>query len=450
MLHKSATILALAGLLGILLAIPAGAEGHYWELGVGYYQGIASDDPTDEARFDWAVLSESNSGISPEWIRNHLNRNLELNPKQKYMVELTPLNHLGRPERYLMQATIFEYHFKPGVREEILKRLRDTIRMILTNIAQPENVYGFSMLEEIPGNFGAGDQIAWAADPDKVPPILEEFRTEVEQETGRPLVWDDETRLWVGRIFAQAMEDIHRTIREAAPDKKIIYWHHGGYTYLDERGEMPGLPADAPLRSQGLYPCKWSDIVKPGLVDALMGWPEHPERFQRTFRLAERFKLPCFFQVSHPSIMRLNRWEETLANAKTKHSLNLGYFFYCEGNCNRGAWNDDPSFPADPAFNVGSATIPDHVRRFCAQENVGTEIVARYLAPRVSAQIPLSKARPGAVVPLDVLLHNPATPQYFTDPQEAVARNVEVTLSLPRGCRPWRGRATRCSARCTP
>jgi hypothetical protein len=427
-------LIAAAGMAGS--RSPATAESHYWELGAGYYQGIGSENPTDEARWDWAVLSESNTPVTADWIRGHLNKNLELNPKQKYMVELCPLNHLGNPARYAQQATFLEFHFKPEVRAEILKRLQDTIEMILTNISKPENVYGFSMLEEVPGNFGAADQIAWAKDPDQLPPILEEFRADLEKERGKPLVWDDDTRLWVGQTFAQAMEQIHRTMKEAmGPGHKVVYWHHGGYTYLDERGELGSLPANAPLKSGSLYPCKWSDIVKPGLVDALMGWPEHPERFQRTLRLAERFNLPFFFQLSHPSVMRLNSWADCLKNAKTKHPLNLGYFFFCEGDCNRGQWNDDPSFSAAPGENVLYASIPDHVRRFCAQENVGTPVMEAYMRPRVALFSNLGTAQAGAILPVDVLLHNPATPQFYRNPDDATAREVEVALTVPPGCR---------------
>ena len=133
----------------------------------------------------------------------------------------------------------------------------------------------------------------------RMPPLLEAFRGEFEKELVRPLVWDDRTKLWVGQVLTQALAEIHRTIRAAAPGKKVIYWHHGGYTYLDERGET--LPADAPLAAKVLYPARWSDIVRPGLVDVLMGWPEHPKRFQRTLRLAERFNCAFFSQLSHPS-----------------------------------------------------------------------------------------------------------------------------------------------------
>ena len=49
---------------GSLRAGPPDAD-RYWELGAGYYTAIRSDNPTDEARWDWAVLSESNTGIRP-------------------------------------------------------------------------------------------------------------------------------------------------------------------------------------------------------------------------------------------------------------------------------------------------------------------------------------------------------------------------------------------------
>ena len=424
-----ATIL-LVGWAGTAGAAPAN---HYWELGAGYYTGVGSDNPTDEARWDWAVLSESNTGLSPEYFRDHLNKNLALNPKQKYMVELTPLNGLGTSSYALGQGTFLEYHFKPEVREEILKRVRGTIKSILTSISKPENVYGFSLLEELPGNFGAGDQIAWTEDREKMPPKLEEYRAAIEKERGKPLVWDDETRLWVGQVFAKSLEEIHRAMKEAmGPGHRVFYWHHGGYSYMDERGEMPGLAADAPLGATGLYPCKWSDIVKPGLVEGLMGWPEHPQRWARTVRLAERFNVPFFSQVSHNSFMRLNSWEDCLKNARINHPLNLGYFFFCSPPCSAGAWNDDPAFPANSAENLA---MPDHVRHLCAMENIGTPVVDRYMRPRVETLSGLGAAKDGAIVGVTVLLHNPATPQFYRKPEDATAQGVEVTLGLPKGCR---------------
>lgn len=413
--------------------VPVGAADYYWELGAGYYTGVASDNPTDEARWDWAVLSQSNTPLYLDYVRDHLNKNLALNPKQKYMIQLHPLLHLGTGEWDLGQANFLDYRYKPGVREEVLKNLRVAIKDLLATFAKPENIYGFSLGEEIPGLFGMGAQMAWAGDRDAMPPVLEKYRAEIEKERGKPLVWDDETRLWAGQRFAEALEEIHRTMKEAmGPTHRVFYWHHGGFTYLDERGEYPGLAADAPIGANGLYPCKWSDIVKPGVVEGLMGWPEHPQRWERTIRLAERFKIPFFSQVSHNSFMRLNSWADCLKNAKTRHPLNLGYFFFCSPPCSTGAWNDDPTLPADSVENL---SLPNHVRRLCAQENIGTAVVNDYMRPRVQVISTLGTAKAGGIASVTVLVHNPATSEFYRDPQEATAKSMEVTLGLPRGCR---------------
>jgi len=407
----------------------AAQKDHYWYLGAGYYTAVRSDNPTDEARWHWGLLHVSNTPINLQTIRTRVNRNLALNPRQKYVVQLTPICHLGRPHRYRGTATMFDYRYRPEVHEGLERELRNEIRLILDNISKPQNVVGFSFVEEIPGQWGCGDQIARSKNPQQLPAILEEFRQQIEAERGKPLVWNDETRLWVGKVLVETLDRIHGIIKEEAPDRLVFYWHHGGYSTLDERGEF--LPADAPLSTPGLYPVDYRDIMKPGLVDGIMGNPEAAQRWQKCIRRARRHGWLFFGQLSHPSRMRLNSWQESLNNVRTKMPQNLGYFFYCEGSCNTGAWNDDPSFSADPKLNIRRVSIPEHVRRLCAQQDVGMDVVRNYFVPRLQAHASLASASVGQTLPVTVLIHNAAEASFFKTPEDAAARDVKVTLNLP-------------------
>ena len=431
LLTAAAVTICLMGRLGPVTA----AGDHYWELGAGSYQGAVGETPVDAARWDWSALSEMNNDLSPQGLREHVNESLKLNPKQKYTVELWPLYGLesGPGSGPGGVATFLDYHFKPEMRAEMQKRIRASVQSILENIAKPENVYGFSLGEEVPGCFGVGEQFGWSAHPDEMPPLLEKFRAEIEKERGKPLVWDDESRLWVGKVFADALAEIHQTIREAGgPRRKVIYWAHSGYCYLDDRGQPGGPAANAPIGRQGLYPCAWADILRPGLVNTIMGLDD---RMPRIRNVAERFNVTYFSQLDHPVAMRLNSWADSVAEAKFKDTRNLGYFFYCDGNCNKGAWNDDSSFSAAPAENAGFGSITEHERRFCAQEKIGIDIVTKCLAPTVQASMSLGAASAHDLVPINALVHNPALESFYLTPPEAVAREVQVTLTLPAGCR---------------
>ena len=94
--------------------------------------------------------------------------------------------------------------------------------------------------------------------------------------------------------------------------------------------------------------------------------------------------------------------------AKTKVPQNLGYFFFCQGNCAvANAWNVDPAIPHTPEANVYIASMPLHIRRFCAQEKIGLDVLARYLHLTVQADAPLRDVKPGDVFHLVAVIHNP-------------------------------------------
>lgn len=345
----------------------------YWRLGAGLYTGWSRGTELDGARWDWLVLGYTN--MSPvETAVKELNRNLQLNPRQKYLGRLWPINGLGKAGRYHHGGTMFDYQYRPGVKEALEKQLRRQIRGLLDNITKPQNVVGFTFLEELPGHWGAGDQI-FRGEVGKMPPILEEFRVEIEQDRGALLVWDDQTRRWAGELYARTLDQIHKVIKKEAPEQLVLYWHHTGYHTLDDLDVS--LPADAPLSSNSLCSVHFADIIKPGVCEGFMAYPNNAAIWENKYMRHVRKNGWLFFsQLSHPGYMRLQGWQDALAMAKTKVPQNLGYALYCQGDCAaKKVSNDDPSVPHTPEESAFMGSIPLHGRRFCDQEGIGMDVV---------------------------------------------------------------------------
>ncbi len=403
----------------------------YWRLGAGLYAGIPLGSPSDEARWDWVDLNFGNMGATTETL-DRVNRNLKLNPRQKYLGQLCPINNLGKAERYSSTATMFDYRYGAGVKEALEKELRREVRILLDNISKPENVVGFTFLEEVPGWWGAGNQIAWGP-AGKIPPILEEFRSAIEKERGKPLVWDDETRLWVGKVYVETISRMHKIIKEEAPGKLVFYWLHSGYSSLDDVGYL--LPAETPLQAPGLYPYHITEIIKPGLCDGIMAYPNNPEIWEKKYmRHVRKYGWLFFSQLSHPGNMRLQGWKESIEMVKTKMPQNLGYFFFCSGGCAAPRqWNEDPTVPNTLEENISMTSVPRHIRRFCAQEKIGEDVLARSLNLRLQVDAPLKDAKPGAILHIVALVQNPKELCYYANLDEAIARGVKASIELPKG-----------------
>ena len=403
------------------------ARADYWQLGAGIYGEPTAGTELDCARWDWMLVCFGSVAADLNTIQR-LNRYLEINPRQKYLVRLWPINHLGHPDLYRQTATFLCYLYQPGVQEALERELRRQIRLVLDNLARPENVLGFTFLEELPGWWGAGDQISRAPNPQELPVELKNHQTAIEKERGQPLVWNEETRRWVGQKYVESLARIHRLIKGEAPDKLVFYWQHTNYLTLDE------VPPDTPLSTRGLYPYHYADIIRPGLCDGFMAYPNNAEVWEKKYLRFVRQQGWLFFsQLSHPGFMRLQPWEDALEMVKTKLPQNLGYFLYCQGDCNRGQWNDDPSVP--PEENLRGLSIPAHLRRIAAQEGVGMDVVNRYFHLGVQMDVPLAQARPGEVIHVVALVQNRKEASYYLDPQQAVATDVQATLSLPPGFR---------------
>jgi hypothetical protein len=149
------------------------------------------------------------------------------------------------------------------------------------------------------------------------------------------------------------------------------------------------VPEGTPLNTPMLMPIRWTEIIKPGLCDGFFAYPNNPQIWDGYVRLAQEHHWLMFSQVAHPPY-RLCSWEECLRLAKMRLPQNLGYFFYCEGNCAAsGAWNVDRDLPPGSAWNTAGVSHKLHVQRHLAREKVGLDVLQRQPALRLYLDLPL-------------------------------------------------------------
>ena len=226
----------------------------------------------------------------------------------------------------------------------------------------------------------------------------------------------------------RSLDEIHAEMKRGAPGKAVFYWHIVMTRPLDE------VPAGKTAWETDVLPYHFADIVKPGLCDGLFAYPNGAKLWEMYQRPCKANRWPFFSHLSHPSFMRLGEWQWTVDAVKTPAPGNLGYFLYCEGTCAaRNMWNDDPNVPKEPAWNQPRLSSVLHARRFAARENVGMDVIRRHVGLTAQLDFDLENAKPRDVRHLCALVRNHKDPTYFTDPAEAIARDVKVRLRLPAG-----------------
>jgi hypothetical protein len=419
----AALILASAAL------IPVEAEDrkdHYWEWGVGaYFGGLGNMTLVDVARYDWLYLCFGNISASKE-TAELLNQMLEVNPDLKIVIRVWPIMGAGDCKENRYQATFLHYLYKPGVKEKVLKNVRDQIRVVLDHISKPQNVVGLTFLEELPGHFSGspfyrkdGDDVGWC---------MERFRKEIEAERGKPLRWENDTREWWADKWVQVINEIHAEMKKESDGRKLFYYLATGHSTWDM------VPAGTKLGAWGLIPHHLKEVIKPGLCDGLFAYPNNEKIWKRKYaEVVKKNDWLLFSQASHPSGMRLCRWSDNLRMAREKFPQNLGYFFYCGGACAATkAWNADPGIPPGPEWNTRGVSMKRHIRRHLALENVGMDIVRKQTAVRLHVDFPLDKAKPGGFIHVNAIVENTRESSFYLDPNEAVARNVRVTFQRPK------------------
>lgn len=403
--------LVAAGLIAAAaLLAPAGrADARYMELGHGVYGDVHSSPGAllEYARFDWVYIPHG----TPAGTAATINAILRYNPGFKVVYSLRPNLNLGTLNRAGM-ASCLDYWYRDGVREEIHRRVAETVRgrELITN---PEAVYGWVFYEEMPMYLARPGSRDW----------IEPYREQIEQEMGRPFEHGPELDAWIMKNkYVPALEAIHRQVHQLHPEAVIFYHHHP---------------------NQGTVGFEFSDLVGkpwcPGLVAHLNTWGAYLDWVER----AEQLEAVYFTQLSHPPGMRSFAWERAreAATEHDKSDRNLGYFLYCEGNCNiregcpSSGWNHikDPAVLTEKPVPGGRRL---HLARFCTQAGIGTGVVERYYRENgleIKAEAAFLEARAGDVIPLRLTVTNRREAMHFTDPEEAVAREVAVILNLPRG-----------------
>ena len=425
--------------LVLLLILSAGpvlaGPNRYMELGRGMYtpyllNAVEELGELDIARWDWTGVEIG----SAETVAA-MNRLLEINPRLKFLLRAWPINHLGISDRYAGTATCLDYMLDPGKQAEMDQRMRDAIRLTRANLKNWDSVYGITFLEEIPGWWGCGSEVISHTEPGgPLPADLEHYREAIEKARGKPLVWDHETKMWLGQMYVASLERIHRLLKEETGGKLVFYWHHTNYSTLDAVGDP--LPEGFDAVKWPGYPIYFREIIRPGLCDGFMAYPNGREVWENQYmRHVRRHGWLFFSQLSHYSSMRMGAWPETVEMVETKMPQNVGWFFFCGGDCAaRGAWNDDQSLPKDPAWHQARTSAVLHQRKLAAEHNVGMDVVKRHLHLRVSLDARIGEPKKGDFVYLVALVENPLDVTYFfPDPTQAIARDVRVTLTLPKG-----------------
>lgn len=428
------TLLCVILLLTMAGAAPLRAASHNWELGHGFWAAyldntLAVVGELDVARWDWVLVEVHGRQNVPA-----MNRLLEINPRLKFLVRLWPTNGLGVPGMDAGTATFLEYTLKPETREEVDRRLRVAIRELREGITNWDSVVGFEFVEEIPGWWGCAHEVASCTEAGgKLPPHLAHYQAEVEKARGKPLVWDADTKWWMGTQCAASLERLHRLIKQESGGKLVFYHHQVGFDTLDEVGEK--LPADFDVVKWPGYPYYFKDIIKPGVCDGFLAYPNGPVVWNHKYlRHVQQNGWLFFSQLSHPSFMRTAGWRETQEMVMARSPQNLGYFFFCGGDCAAaGMWNDDPAIPRDPAWNQRDLSTALHLRKHGAAWGVGMDVVRRYHRLRVGLDVKLDDLKAGDVFALVAVVENPKEPSFYKDPAEAVARQVRVKVSLPAG-----------------
>ena len=348
-----------------------------WGVGV-YGTPVASAGEVDRARWDWQFIRFSGGTEPPETIAQ-FNRYLEVNPRQKLVVQLNPCSGLGIDGE---RATFLDFHFRPGVRRQILDRTRAQVRSVLDRISKPANVVAFTFTEEMPGSsWGHGAERS-AYDPAREPHrVVEHYKDAIAKERGEPFARDEAHWRWAGRTFVNTLEVVHRAIKEEAPDKQLLYWHLEMCNTLDMDPHLGDKP------DPHAYAYRYTDIIREGLCDGLVAYVSDAESWESKYmRFVREHKWPFFSQLSHPGWMRRTGWGEAVKLANTPVPENLGYFVFCENCARESRYRDDRVLAWESELDhrfVSAAQTPDHgtvvqVRHDTDHPRLGSYVVAGY------------------------------------------------------------------------
>ena len=419
------------------MAVAAGADplpyGHF-DLGVGSYgsnYNWGGGTELDIARQDWCVVGIGNENADRATVER-INRYLEINPKFKIVIRTWPRCSYRRADdpKGVPARTVWmlDYRYYPEAREAFLKSLVPQIRIFVDNLTNPDAVYGYTVFEELPHHFCHPyvNLISDANPGTKCNEALLEFAAQYERETGRKMdEWNEDVRVWWGKAFAAVMQDIFVSVRRELPGVRSFMYLMTQYRPLDwlEPGEG--------VHSSNVIPCRWSDLVKPGVyADGFFCYNNCAAWTERYHKLARENGWPFFTQLSHTGTMRIESWEKCLAYANADLKENLGFFFYSPDFV-YGEWNDDPDVLAEDTPSLPG--MYNRTRRALAKLGVGMDIVRRELAPELFVDYDFASVGETGYGSVNVYVRNARTEKWFPDADEAVLKNVKVRLTMPKG-----------------
>ena len=329
--------------------------------------GVATE--LDKARWDWVSCGTP----GPDACRE-LNRLLTLNPNHKYHFQVSGgFEQLGRPENASVM-NFLDYHFDAKRREALRFALREEVAGVLKRLEKPEKVVAFTFREELPGWWGHWQELVPGAykatgvdqprstekkDPkERYPRFLKPYQQEIEQERGKALVWNEETWRYLGKMFVETLDDVHKTIKTASGGKPVYFWLHPGFTLLDDRPK--DWTFETSERTGSYCSFRYEDIIHPGYCDGIMIYLKTEDVWKQRWKpLLEKYNWPYFSQLSYPAGMRLASWEVNCKMAIDNNRWNQGYFYFGQVNTDPHPLND-PEMPAIDAAIKDRFVTPFH------------------------------------------------------------------------------------------
>jgi len=405
---------------------------HNFELGAGCYGGPAGGTDLDVARTSWSYLGLGNVSADMASVQ-YLNRLFAMNPKHKIIIRLWPKPgyHLAKddPNSAKRYITHFAYKYRPEAREAFLKECRAELDIFLKNVTHPENIYGYTLFEELPHQFGGDVSIIDKIDPKAPLGEMKSYAEQYKAETGKELVeWNLDVRTWWAKTFAWSIRDVYATLKKEYPKLHGFVYFMSHYRPLDwvEPGEE--------LHAYRILPCHWKEMVEPGVAaDGFFAYCNNERWTKRYQKLAQDNHWPYFSQLSHTAGMRIASWKECLDIANSPIPENLGYFYY-EWDYSYGWWNDDPDVAPEDRDDLGSCGDADMVARFrqhFAKIGLNTDIVRRHLKPTVVYSHELGPTDLNSYGMATATIVNDRDVKWFRNAEEGTMKNVKVKLAVP-------------------
>ena len=395
----------------------------YWDLGVGGYGSNIISDITllDRARMDWLYVCFGNEPANKA-NTERLNKYLEMNPKQKYVIRLWPIFRHKRPgANQVTPVTFMDYLYMPGIKEKLMKNIKNQVDSVMLHISDKNAVYGFTFLEENPTHFSdRGDRLPLGALP---PRDMVYYKAQYEKETGKKLdKWNEDTRRWWSSKYLQVTNEINSYIKEVSGGKRVFMY------FLSHTRTLDFLNPGEPVTGPSILTFYMKDVIGHG-ADGLFAFPTNAYYLKKWQDICAELKVPYFSQLSVGGQMRLPSWKDTLAIAKSKSKENVGYFFHAFDDI-RGQWNDAPYGKGDPLIQD---QFGKKYRMHCAAENVGMDVIRKNFAPELMFDHELKNLQLGSYAPIYCIVKNPADDTWFAaeDKGSGTMKNIKMKIELP-------------------